>query len=682
MTRDPYKYFRTEAREILDGLSQGALGLERGQADKEMIVSLLRLAHTLKGAARVVKQPEMAELAHGVEDILAPYRESQGPVPGTPAVEMLRLVDQMTSRLAALDSPVEPAPEAPARPRSEEPFETVRVEVADVEELLGNLAQANIHFTAMRSQAGAIGQTKRLAGMIGRHLHSLDQNSRGPTNGKLRPMADDLLDALERLERGLAAGAERVERELAQTQERANRIRLLASNAIFPSLERAARDAAVALGKQVQWVSSGGDIRLEAQVLVVLRDALMHLVRNALAHGIETEEARLAAGKPSHGLVEIKVERRGNRVAFICHDDGGGIDVAAIRRAAVKKGVISAADAESLGLDHAIELILQGGLSTTGSVTGISGRGIGLDVVRSATERLKGTVSVSTAAGRGTTVEVCVPVSLTAVMGLVVESGEAVVAIPLDSVRRTLRVSEQEIAVSGARQFISFDGHAIPFLPLSEALRHQRSSGSRRQSWSCVLVSSGPEVAAFGVDRLLGTGTVLVRSLASLVAVDRVVAGASLDAEGNPQLVLDPEGLMEAAHRTGAPAPALPKAVRQPILVIDDSLTTRMVEQSILESAGHLVELATSAEEALEKAHARRYSLFLVDVEMPGMNGFDFIARTQEDPLLREIPSILVTSRNSADDKRRGQAAGSRAYIVKSEFNQEHLLQTIEQLMN
>jgi two-component system chemotaxis sensor kinase CheA len=180
---------------------------------------------------------------------------------------------------------------------------------------------------------------------------------------------------------------------------------------------------------------------------------------------------------------------------------------------------------------------------------------------------------------------------------------------------------------------------------------------------------------------LLGTGTVLVRSLAPLVAVDRVVAGASLDAEGNPQLVLDPEGLMEAAHRT-APAPAPPKAVRQPILVIDDSLTTRMVEQSILESAGHVVELATSAEEALEKARARRYSLFLVDVEMPGMNGFDFIARTQEDPLLREIPSILVTSRNSADDKRRGQAAGSRAYIVKSEFNQEHLLQTIEQLMN
>jgi two-component system chemotaxis sensor kinase CheA len=263
-----------------------------------------------------------------------------------------------------------------------------------------------------------------------------------------------------------------------------------------------------------------------------------------------------------------------------------------------------------------------------------------------------------------------------------VESGEAVVAIPLDSVRRTLRVSDHEIALAGARQFISFEGHAVPFLPLSEALRHQSSSGSRRQSWSCVLLSSGSEVAAIGVDRLLGTGTVLVRSLAPLVAVDRVVAGASLDAEGNPQLVLDPEGLMEAAHRTGAPAPAPPKAVRQPILVIDDSLTTRMVEQSILESAGHVVELATSAEEALEKAHARRYGLFLVDVEMPGMNGFDFIARTQEDPLLREIPSILVTSRNSADDKRRGQAAGSRAYIVKSEFNQEYLLQTIEQLMN
>jgi two-component system chemotaxis sensor kinase CheA len=557
----------------------------------------------------------------------------------------------------------------------------VRVEVEDVEDLLGSLTQATMHFTAMRREVDAISQARRQAAFLVRQMHSIDQFSNGSAGRNLRPIADDLVAALDRADRGFTAGAERVERELAQTQERANRLRLLPSSAIFPSLERTARDAAVGLGKQVQWESSGGEIRLDAQVLVVLRDTLMHLVRNALAHGIETPEVRTAAGKSPRGLVEIKVERQGNRVTFICRDDGAGIDVAAIRRTAVMKGVIPAASAESLGLDQAIELILRGGLSTTGSVTGISGRGIGLDVVRSATERLKGKVSVSTAAGRGTTVEVSVPVSLTAVLALMVESGETVAAIPLDAVRRTLRVSGREIALSGTRRLISFEGRAVPFLPLPEALGHPDSAGSNREFWSCVLVSSGSELGLIGVDRLLGTGTVLVRSLAPLVAAGPAVAGASLDGEGNPQLVLDPAGLIEAAHGAALHAPAAPKGPRPPILVIDDSLTTRMVEQSILESAGHQVELATSAEEALDKARLRRYSLFLVDVEMPGMNGFDFIARTQEDPWLREIPSILVTSRNSADDKRRGQEAGSRAYIVKSEFNQEHLLQTIEQLM-
>jgi two-component system chemotaxis sensor kinase CheA len=159
-----------------------------------------------------------------------------------------------------------------------------------------------------------------------------------------------------------------------------------------------------------------------------------------------------------------------------------------------------------------------------------------------------------------------------------------------------------------------------------------------------------------------------------------VVAGGTLDAEGNPQLVLDPAGLVEAARGNRVRPTSSGWAARPPILIIDDSLTTRMLEQSILESAGHQVELATSAEEALEKARARRYSLFLVDVEMPGMNGFEFIARAREDPALRDIPAILVTSRNSAEDKRRGEQAGAQAYIFKGEFDQGYLLQTIRQL--
>jgi two-component system chemotaxis sensor kinase CheA len=193
-----------------------------------------------------------------------------------------------------------------------------------------------------------------------------------------------------------------------------------------------------------------------------------------------------------------------------------------------------------------------------------------------------------------------------------------------------------------------------------------------------VVVQAGDRSVAVGVDRILGTASVVMRPLPALLEADPLVSGASLDAEGNPQLVLDAAGLLAAGEQRGRVLSEDTAAVPPPLLVIDDSLTTRMLEQSILESAGYHVDLAVSAEEGLAKAHERRYGAFVVDVEMPGMDGFDFVATTRADPTLCEVPSILVTSRNSAADRRRGEEVGSCAYIVKSEFDQGHLLATIQ----
>jgi two-component system chemotaxis sensor kinase CheA len=196
-----------------------------------------------------------------------------------------------------------------------------------------------------------------------------------------------------------------------------------------------------------------------------------------------------------------------------------------------------------------------------------------------------------------------------------------------------------------------------------------------------VVVGVGGRWVALGVDRLLGCAAIVVRPLPALVAAEAVVAGVSLDAEGNPRLVLDPAGLVAAAGRSlRAPAPD-PAATLAPVLVIDDSLTTRMLEQSILESAGYQVEVAVSAEEALGKARARTYRLFVVDVEMPGLSGFEFVALTRKDPALRLVPAILVTSLSGAEDRRRGAEAGARGFIVKGEFDQGILLQVIRSLI-
>jgi two-component system chemotaxis sensor kinase CheA len=187
-------------------------------------------------------------------------------------------------------------------------------------------------------------------------------------------------------------------------------------------------------------------------------------------------------------------------------------------------------------------------------------------------------------------------------------------------------------------------------------------------------------MAAVGVDRLRGTANIVFRSLPELTPAASVVAGASVDADGNPQLVLDPESLITEAERF-AHGTGEEQVLPAPVLVIDDSLTTRMLEQSILESAGFEVDLATSAEEGLEMAQRKGYSLFLVDVEMPGMDGFSFIERIRADEELHRIPAILVTSRNEPEDLRRGKDVGAQDYVVKSEFNQAVLLQRIRELV-
>jgi two-component system chemotaxis sensor kinase CheA len=251
----------------------------------------------------------------------------------------------------------------------------------------------------------------------------------------------------------------------------------------------------------------------------------------------------------------------------------------------------------------------------------------------------------------------------------------------LDSVRQTLRVADHEIAHSAEKNSIVYEGRAIPFLSLSGALRKKDADDQKRRFWSVIVLEGRSGMAAIGVDRLLGTANVVVRPLPAMAVAEVSVTGASLNAEGDPQLVLDPEGLVATANLGRGTRSEVAVAKRPSVLVIDDSLTTRMLEQSILESAGYEVELATSGEEGLEKARAKQYGLFLVDVEMPGMDGFEFVSRTQADARLSTVPSILVTSRNAIEDRRRGEQVGARAYIVKGEFDQSYLLRMTRELV-
>jgi two-component system chemotaxis sensor kinase CheA len=687
MAKDTYKYFRIEARELLEQLGQGALDLEKGAGAEELVQRLLRLAHTLKGAARVVRQAEIADSAHRIEDALAPFREPGAVVSRAGIETVLAHVDQIGARVAALpgaaDEPGAAVEPGATRPAPAEAPRSLRADVAEMDALLHGVAETRAQVALLRRGRDHAASARALIHRLQRQLlprHARDGEPSGSAaaSGPALALAQELGRVIEELERDLGASTEQIDSELRQLRDSAEQLRLVPAATLFSALERSARDVAQTLGKRVLFRGRGGDVRLDAPVLDAVQSALLQLVRNAVAHGIETPGERRAAGKSGDGHVTVEVLRSGRRIAFHCRDDGAGIDLEAVQRGARQKGLVDAS-APAPDSDALLQLLLRGGLSTSATVTEVAGRGIGLDVARATAERLGGELRVDTVAGQGTTLSLLVPLSLASLEALLVEIAGNVLAIPLDALRGTLRLAASDIARSAQGDSLVHQGQAIPYVALSRLL-DGAAPGGERQHLSILIVEHGGVLAALGVDRMRTVSTIVLHPLPDFAPASALVAGVALDVEGNPQLVLDAEALVLAAQSAGAAATE-PVRAPIPVLVIDDSLTTRMLEQSILESAGYVVHVAMSGEEGLEQARRQPYALFLVDVEMPGMDGFTFIERSREDPALRNVPAMLVTSRASPADRARGVDVGARGYIVKSEFAQSEFLERVRQLV-
>ena len=679
---DPYRYFRIEAAEILEQLQKGLLELERGASTAVVLPNLLRLAHTLKGAARVVKQKGIADLSHAVEDLLVPIRDRGDLVTASVIAGSLEQVDAMRSLLVALNlPPTNVGLSKPLAASTEEPFWAGKASTEDLDVLMDGIGELNVQLGGVRGARAGLAHARRLSELLREQLAARRVQQSGDAElAKLRSLAGEVEQALLVAEREVSSNVEQAARELGQVRDAAERLRLLSAAVLWGSLERTARDAALSLGKQVRVETRGGDVRLEADLLGEVQRALMQAVRNAVAHGIESPSERAAAHKASEGVIVIEVQRRDRHVAFSCTDDGRGLDLEAVRRSAERRGIaghaLAGLDAEGLA-----RLLLQGGISTSPTVTAVSGRGIGLDLIRETAEKLGGTVTLRSAGTAGTTISMVVPVSLSALSALLVEVSGQTLALPLSAVRGTARQLLEEIAHSVEGDTVVVNGKAIPYASLDRLLNHDSREGPAPWSRSTVLVATNEGMVALGVERLLGIESIVVRGSPEMALMSPVVSGASFDADGNPRIVLSPEGLVLGARRIAA-APRLAPRQRVSILVIDDSLTTRMLEQSILESAGYEVHLAVSGEEGMVKAKLHKYALFLVDVEMPGMDGFTFIERTRSDPELCDVPAILVTSRASPEDLERGRAAGAVAHIEKREFNQSDLLERIRRLVS
>ncbi|QAT86642.1 sensor histidine kinase/response regulator [Corallococcus coralloides] len=458
-------------------------------------------------------------------------------------------------------------------------------------------------------------------------------------------------------------------------------LRMVPASQVLEPLRRTVRETASRLGKEVTLELGGTDVRLDRRIVDALKDPLVHLVRNAIDHGLEMPAARKAAGKSETGRLVVRVEARGTRIGVIVEDDGGGLDPARVRATAVRRGLMTQEAADKLSDTQAARLVFQPGFSTRDEVTSTSGRGVGLDVVLATAQRLQGSVDVEFTPGKGTRFIVDLPLTLAAALGLLVRTGTTVTAIPSDTVKRVLRLDADDVGTVAGRVVARLDGEQLTFLSLSEAIGLPRLplalESGRRQT--AVLLSLGEERVLYAIDEVVGQQELVVRSLGKHLRDVTHLAGAAVLDDGRVVPVLNAPELLRAAKpdtRTSSGESKLPR-----ILVCDDSLTTRFAMKSLLEIAGYPVVTASDGEEAwqvLERVHCH---LVVSDWQMPRLDGVGLARRIKGHPMFRRTPIILVTSLDSNEDRAAGLEAGADGYLVKREVERGKLLELVRQLL-
>jgi two-component system chemotaxis sensor kinase CheA len=644
------RLFAQEARQRLDRMGELLLALEGDNGNQETVAALFREAHTLKGAAAMLGENKVRDLAHGMEDALQQIR-SGAAVAGPAVVDaLLADVDRVRALLDGAPTPAGVVVAAPAPAPA--PAPTVAGDVVQVSlERLDELVR-----TAGESAAAHL----RLGRLLATRL--------GTDPGELSEFRE-------------------LQLVLNQLQELTMRVRMVPVATVGYTLHRAVRELARTGSKLVRWELAGGDTELDRAVLERLADPLLHLVRNAIDHGIEAPAERAAAGKPEEGLIRLHAMQVGSEVVIAVSDDGRGIDLQKLRTAAGRRSI----DTAKMRDDEVLDLIFQAGFSTAMRVTDLSGRGVGLDVVRSALESIRGRVEVQTAPGRGSEFRLAVPITLAVIPCMLVSCAGQRLAIPIHSVVKVLQASGDAVKHADRRAIVMVDGQPVPVSSLAATLGLGGSANGP------VMVLAGLSRShAFRIDAILGQRDIVIKGLGELAPRLDVVAGASIEPDGSIIVVLEAARLVDRAQGHRAPviadpvasqealtATSLPRASEPQacVMVVDDALTIRELQKSILERAGYRVRTASDGLEALAMLATEDTTLVLTDIEMPKMDGFALIEAMRKQPRLAHVPVIILSSRGSEADRRRGLEAGADGYIVKNAFDQAGLLSAVSRLL-
>jgi two-component system chemotaxis sensor kinase CheA len=447
------------------------------------------------------------------------------------------------------------------------------------------------------------------------------------------------------------------------------------------------RDISREQGKDIDVVINGDNIEIDRRILEEMKDPLIHLLRNCVDHGIEKPAVRQAKGKPPRGTITITISpKEGNQVEMMVSDDGAGMDMAKVRTAAVKRGLISPEQAAKLDEAESLSLIYRSGVSTSPIITEVSGRGLGLAIVKEKVEGVRGKLSVETYSGKGTTFRILLPLTLTTFHGLVVRLGEQFFVIPSHNVAHAVRVKQAEIKTIENREAIKRDGQMVSFARLSDVLGipGQRKAKSPTEFSQTLVIASASTRIAFEVDEIIGEQEVLVKKLNHQLEQVRNFSGVSILATGKIALLLNVAEVIKKANaatpeKIAAAEPS--KFKKKTILVAEDSITARILLKNILETAGYNVKTAVDGADALTLVRSEVFDVVVTDVDMPRMNGFELTSKIRADKKLAETPVVIVTAMESREHRERGIEVGANAYIIKSSFDQSNLLDVISRLI-
>jgi chemotaxis protein histidine kinase CheA/CheY-like chemotaxis protein len=666
--------------------------LEQQPDNADTAAELLRELHTLKGEAKALGFDDLTRLTHGLETYLFKARDNGWQVAreasdvvlggidllgtllaGLPRASNAPAVDEFLTTLSNVTGIAPPPPSA--KPSAS--AEPAAVPSAPAPSPQKTLAQAKV----LRIDAD------RLAAISDKVADILISQAK---SSYLFRMLRDELDAAATLlgeqgQRLRAIGADFDELVYAQRlalrelDGTVRELRLVPVSLLLEPHRRSVRDLAASVGKEATLQVQGADVEMDKRVLETLEEPLVHILRNAIDHGLETPDERRRAGKPAQGTLTIEVHQRGGELHLVITDDGRGMDPAHVRKKAVQKGLLRAEDADRLSDAQALDLVFLAGFSTRDQATELSGRGIGMDVVKSRVEQLGGRVRLSSVLGRGTRLDLHAPMAIALTPCFLAQVGTAHFAVPSASIDAVVTVTSENLVLQEDRFEVRLpDNSQVPLQPLASVTGVLSTSGPRTGG-TCMVVHAHGRRRAFLLERGGREDELFVKPLGPPLRKLAQYVGAAVLENGSLALVLDPS---ELVNRAEASTRALAAPTRRgKILVVDDSPVLRDVFTDIVQRLGHEVRVAEDGLLALEALDTFTPDVVITDLDMPRMNGFELIRKVREASTVPSVPIVVVSSRSTEEDRTRAMSLGANRYLVKNEGQDHGLAEALQSVL-